>query len=364
MDLVNIFDYKKAAENKVPKMAFDYIIGGSLDELTLKRNENAFRNILLKQYVLRNVSEISMKTKVLDFNLDYPILLDPVSLHQLSHPRGELETAEAAEIAHTIMVLSSLSSTPLEDVAKASNATKWFQLYWYKDRDLTKSMVERAENSNYKAIVLTIDAPVLGHREKDSYNRFTLPEGVKLRNYASLEQSTFTSSSDPESGLARYVFSQFDNSITWNDLDWLTGLTNLPILLKGVQTKEDAQKSKNYDIKGIIISNHGGRQLDNSLSSIECLPRVKQAVGDNVEILLDSGIRRGSDIFKAIALGAKAVLIGRPYIWGLAVNGKEGIVHVIDILKKEFQETMGLVGCTKIEDIGINCLEENTIPNY
>ena len=268
MDFVNINDYKKAAEQNVSKMGFDYIIGGSLDELTLNRNTDAFRNILLKQFVLRDVSYISLNTEVLGFSLKYPIIIGPVSLHQLSHPRGEIETAEAVEEAGTIMTLSSLSSTSMEDVAKASSAIKWFQLYWYKDRQLTKSMVERAENSGYKAICLTVDAPVLGHREKDSYNRFTLPNDVKLRNYENLAQESFQSNEDAESGLAQYVFNQFDSSINWKNLDWLTGLTNLPIIIKGIQTSQDAKKCLDYHIQGIVVSNHGGRQLDNSLSTL------------------------------------------------------------------------------------------------
>lgn len=360
---VNIFDYLKASEKNVPKMAFDYINGGSLDEFTFKRNTEAFKEILLKQFTLVDVSTIDMETKVLGQELNFPLMLGAVSLHKLSHPDGELATARAAKKIGAHMLLSSLSSTALEEVAQASDSTKWFQLYWYKDRQITKDLVDRAEKSGYKAIALTVDAPILGHREKDAYNQFVLPKDVTLGNFVGM-QKDFPEISGSNSGLAQYVADQLDPSITWENLDWLQSLTNLPILLKGVQTRKDTKLAKDHGIDGLIVSNHGGRQLDNSLSSIECLPRVVEEAEETMDILMDSGIRRGGDIAKALAMGAKAVLIGRPYIWGLGAAGEDGIVGVYNILIKELRDTMAMIGCSSVSQINTSFLEEKTIPSY
>tara|TARA_A100001234_G_scaffold199269_1_gene190515 strand:+ start:185 stop:1285 length:1101 start_codon:yes stop_codon:yes gene_type:complete len=363
-DLVNILDFQNISKKNIPKMAYDYINGGSNDELTLSRNVMAFRNILLKQKILVDVSKIKSSTTVFNSSIDNPLLLGAVSLHKLSHPMGEIATAQAAEALNTIMLLSSLSSTSLEDVSSASNSDKWFQLYWNKDRTLTKDLVHRVNGSKYKAIALTVDAPVLGHREKDVYNKFTLPDDIYLENFRKYAQGKLPVPQQSGSGLAQYVGHKTEDSITWSDLDWLKSNTNLPIIIKGLQTYEDAKLALKHEIQGIIVSNHGGRQLDGSLSSIECLPRVVDAVDDQIDILLDSGIRRGSDIVKSIALGAKAVLIGRPYIWGLGAFGKDGIIGVYNILIKEFLTTMKLIGCNDINKLDHSFLEDHSIPNF
>lgn len=363
-NFVNIFDYRDESKKQVPKMAYDYINGGSLDELTLNRNEIAFQNIKLKQRVLVDVSEIDITSSVLGTAISKPLMLGAVSLHKLSHPEGELATARAAEKLNCSMLLSSLSSTSLEDVQTASQGNKWFQLYWYKDRTITRNLVERAEQAGYTAIALTIDAPVLGHREKDAYNRFVLPDDITMANFESMEQMKMPDVNQGSSGLAQYVADQIDPSITWEELDWLQSITNLPIVLKGVQTAEDATLALDYNVDGIIVSNHGGRQLDGSLASIECLPRVVQAVDDEIDIMIDSGIRRGGDIVKAIALGAKACLIGRPYIWGLGAQGQAGIEGVYNILINELERTLAMIGCPSLKDLDRSYLEEATIPDF
>jgi 4-hydroxymandelate oxidase len=360
---VNLSDYQKASKKNVTKMAYDYIRGGSIDELTLSRNTKAFRKILLKQNILVDVSSIDLRASVLGQELAKPLIIGAVSLHKLSHPDGEYATARAAENLNALMLLSSLSSTSLEDVATASSSPKWFQLYWNKDRTITRDIVERAEQAGYKAIALTVDAPVLGHREKDAYNQFTLPEDVFLENYRGMDQMKLPGVSGSNSGLAQYVADQIEDSITWKDLDWLQSLTNLPIIIKGLQTAEDAKRCVDYGVNGIIVSNHGGRQLDGSLSSIECLPRVVRAA-DGIDVMLDSGIRRGSDIVKAMALGAKAVLIGRPYIWGLGAKGQQGVEEVYNLLIKELEITMAMIGCPSLDQLDISFIEEHTIPNY
>ncbi|MCH8907730.1 MAG: alpha-hydroxy-acid oxidizing protein [Candidatus Heimdallarchaeota archaeon] len=365
MNIANVFDFQKISKENISQMAYDYINGGSQDELTLNRNRNAFKKIKVKQFVLRDVDTIDTSHQVLGEKIPFPIMLAPISLHRLSHPEGELATARAAHKLDTIMILSSLSSTSLEDVAAAASGRKWFQLYWMSNKEVTKNIVDRAETNGYSAIVLTVDAPVLGKREKDVYNEFSLPEGIELMNYQGLDQAFLPDTgSTGGSGLAQYVMAQFNSALTWKDLDWLTSLTNLPILIKGVQTTQDAKLAVDYGMQGVIVSNHGGRQLDGSLSSIECLPRVTEAIKGEIEILLDSGVRRGSDVFKAIALGATSTVIGRPYIWGLGAAGEEGIQQVFEILRSEFEETMGLTGVSSVADITREYLEEKTIPDF
>ncbi len=365
MAIANIFDLRELSKSKVPKMAYDYINGGSLNELTFRRNEEAFRKILLKQYVMRNVANVSTEIKILGFKQNHPVLFAPVSLHKLSHEAGEIGTAKAAEKSGTTMILSTLSSTSLEEVAKASSSPKWFQLYWFKNKELTKNLVSRAEDNGYQVICLTVDAPVLGKREKDVHNSFNLPSGIELENFTGLEQSLLPDSGLGEgSGLSKYVSDQFNASITWNDLDWLQSITNLPILLKGIQTREDAKKCLDYQIQGMVVSNHGGRQLDNSLASIECLSRVTETVGKELIVLLDSGVRRGSDVFKALCLGADGVLIGRPYIWGLGAMGPEGVVKAVEIVVNELKEVLAMVGCRSVGEVSLEYLEEKTIPRF
>ena len=320
MDLINISDYEQAAHNKLIQASYDYVAGGAEDELTLQENLRAFQRIKLRQRVLVDVSSISLQQTVLGEKLDFPMLLAPISFHKLVHPDGELGTARAAAYFNTIMILSTSASYTIEEVAKASSGTKWFQLYWYKDREITKDFIDRAVTAGYKALCLTVDLPILGHRERNLYNDFALPAHVSRKNlekYASKGLQEFTSQT--------FVPPNIDSSITWKDLDWLRSQSNLPLLLKGVQTKEDAKLAIDHDIEGIIVSNHGGRQLDSSVATIDSLPEVVDIVNDRAEVLVDSGIRRGSDILKALALGAKAVLIGRPYIWGLAVDGETGV---------------------------------------
>lgn len=346
-------------------MEYDYINGGSLNELTFKRNENAFEKILLKQYVMRDVANVTTEIEILGLKKKHPIFLAPVSLHKLSNERGEIATAEAAEKSETTMILSTLSSVSLERVAKASSSPKWFQLYWFKNKELTKNLVSRAEDSGYQVICLTVDAPVLGKREKDIHNSFNLPLGVELQNFAGLEQGVLPGIGKGEgSGLSQYVTEQFNASLTWRDLDWLQSITNLPIFLKGIQTSEDAKKCLEYQVQGLIVSNHGGRQLDNSLASIECLPRVAETIAKELTILLDSGVRRGSDVFKAMCLGADGVLIGRPYIWGLGAMGVDGVVKAVEIIVDELKEVLALVGCKSLKEVSIKFLEEKTVPTF
>jgi len=243
-----------------------------------------------------------------------------------------------------------LSNTPMEEVFQEAASPKWFQLYIYKDREITKALVQRAEAAGTEAIVLTVDAPGLGTRERDMRNRFTLPPGLAVANLAPLGKGNM-----PEvegSGLAEYVRRNFKSDLGFDDLDWLCSCTKLPVVVKGVCRADDAKRSVEHGAKALVVSNHGGRQLDTAPATCEVLPYVAEAVGDQCEVYVDGGIRRGSDVLKAIALGARAVLVGRPVLWGLTVNGEQGALHVLEILRRELDEAMLLCGCSTIADIG------------
>jgi 4-hydroxymandelate oxidase len=272
-----------------------------------------------------------------------------------------MATVRAASEAGTLFILSSLSNTVMEEVfggparsggttACGSGGPRWFQLYVYKDREVTRALVKRAEAAGAEAIVLTVDAPGLGTRERDMKNRFTLPAGLVVANLAPSGKGNMPSVEG--SGLAAYVRDNFKSDLGFDDLDWLCGCTRLPVVVKGICRGDDARKSAEHGAKAVVVSNHGGRQLDTAPATCEVLPHVVEAVGDRCEVYVDGGIRRGSDVLKAIALGARAVLVGRPILWGLAANGERGAADVLEILRRELDEAMLLCGCTKLSDIG------------
>ncbi|XP_017185232.3 peroxisomal (S)-2-hydroxyacid oxidase GLO4-like isoform X2 [Malus domestica] len=287
-----------------------------------------------------------MSTTVLGYKISAPIMLAPTAMHQLAHPEGEVATARAAAACNTIMILSYMSTCTVEEVASSCNAVRFFQIYVYKRRDISAQMVRRAEKNGYKAIVLTADTPRLGRREADIKNKMVAPQ---LRNFEGLISTEVDS--DEGSNLEAYAKGTFDASLCWEDIGWLKSITNLPILIKGVLTHEDARKAMEVGVAGIVVSNHGARQLDYTPATISVLEEVVHAVGGKIPVLFDGGIRRGTDVFKALALGAQAVLVGRPVVYGLAANGKQGVKRVIEMLKDEFELTMALSGCPRIRDI-------------
>jgi 4-hydroxymandelate oxidase len=248
------------------------------------------------------------------------------------------------------MIMSTLSNSPLEEVARAATGPLWYQLYVFKDRAVTQALVRRAEESGFDAIAVTVDAPLLGRRERDAHNRFELPDGLALANLDTPEMRRL-SSAPAESGLANYFAEMLDQSLTWADLEWLRTVTRLPVLVKGIVRGDDAKRAVEAGASGIIVSNHGGRQLDTSIASIDALPQVVEAVDGAVDVLMDGGVRRGTDVLKALALGAKAVCVGRPVLWGLAVDGEAGVRDVLRILIEEFDLAMALAGCASVEDI-------------
>jgi 4-hydroxymandelate oxidase len=353
--LLNLFEYERCAAQQLSTMAWDYYASGAWDEITLKDNRAAFERFRLRPRVLVDVSDRTMNITVLGQPLTLPILIAPMAFQCLAHPDGELATAKAAAQMGTVMVLSTLSTKSLEAVATVSQASAgapnpWFQLYVHRDRGLTKALVERAYAAGFAALCLTVDAPVLGQRERDRRNHFVLPSGMELANLAALTELEIPHR-NRESGLFAYFLEQINPSLTWKDLEWLQSLSPLPLVVKGILRDDDARRAVEYGAKGIIVSNHGGRQLDGAISTLDALAEIVPTVDGQVEVLVDGGIRRGTDILKALAIGARAVLIGRPVLWGLTVAGCNGVQHVLKLLQREFDLAMALSGCAKLQDI-------------
>ena len=337
MELINLSDYETLAQAHIEPAAWDFIQGGSDDEVTLRANRSAFEHIWLRPRMLVKGSASNLSTTVLGTPVSMPILVAPVANHGLAHPEGECATAQGAALAHTLMTVSTFSTRSLEDIAASANAPLWFQLYLYRNLEVSAWVVQRAEAAGYRAIVLTADLPRLGNREKDIRNNFSLLSHLDLANFPGAE--------------AEENHNYIPFTPTWETLDWLKTVTSLPILLKGILTAEDALLALERGVSGIIVSNHGGRQLDSAIASIDALPEIVEAVAGRCEVYLDGGIRRGTDVLKALALGARAVMIGRPIFWGLAVNGVEGVHHVLEILRAELELAMILSGHYSLDTI-------------
>jgi 4-hydroxymandelate oxidase len=342
-------------------MAFDYYSSGAWDEVTLRDNLAAFTRVKLRPKMLVDVSKINLTTQVLGESLQLPLLIAPMAFQCLADPEGEIATALAAADAGVGMVLSTLATKSLEEVATVAKGLQWFQLYIHKDQGLTQALVQRAYTAGYKAICLTVDAPMLGKRERDQRNEFTLPPGLHPANLTNISGLDIPQAPG-ESGLLTYFAQQINPAVTWKDLEWLQSLSPLPLVVKGILRADDAVRAVEYGAQAIVVSNHGGRQLDGAIASLDALPDIIAAVDGKAEVLLDGGIRRGTDILKALAYGAKAVLIGRPVLWGLAVAGKIGVSHIISLLQDELNLAMALSGCASLGDIDsslVNQLPKN-----
>jgi 4-hydroxymandelate oxidase len=279
------------------------------------------------------------------------VALAPVALHRLANTEGELATARAAERAGTAMVLSTMSSQAIEDVSSSAGGPKWFQLYCYSEKGVTERLVKRAEAAGFEALCLTVDVPRLGRRERDLRHSLAFPPDVIPVNFQSEVDLASIPDAAQGSAIAAYAASLMDPSLTWDVIPWLRSITSMPVVVKGILAAEDALLAVDAGASAIVVSNHGGRQLDGSPAGIEVLPEIVDAVGDRIELLVDGGIRRGTDVLKALALGARAVLIGRPYIWGLAVDGERGVARVIEMLRTELELAMALCGVTSIDEI-------------
>ncbi len=349
-DLLNLFDYEEAAQSRLTAQAFGYYAGGAADEVSVRASHAAFDRLLLRPRVMVDVLHRDCRAHLFGHDLAMPVLVAPMAFQALAHSDGELATARAADAAGVPMILSSLSTTAMEDVVAASMAPVWFQLYIFRDREITKALVQRAENAGCKALVVTVDAPIQGKRERDVRNRFHLPEGIEMKNLLPAGKAQFPDAGEG-SALAAFINTQFEPSLMWRDIEWLRSVTSLPVIVKGVLRADDAQVAVSHGAEGVIVSNHGGRQLDTTVAPIDALSEVVEAIGDNATVMVDGGIRRGTDVLKAIALGARAVLLGRPVLWGLAVDGEHGASRVLEILKEEFSIAMALCGCRSIEEI-------------
>ena len=336
MEPVNIFDYQVLAQASMEPPAWDFYQGGSDDEVTLRANRAAFERIRLRPRVLVDVTTCDTSTTLLGTPVSMPVLVAPTALHRLAHPEGECATAQAAGIAKTLMIASTTATRSLEEIAQVATGPLWFQLYTYGGAKSSEKLVRRAEAAGYRAIVLTVDLPRLGNRERDIRSSFNLPSRMREANFSDEEMASM--------GDDRFA-------LTWDSVTWLRSLTSLPFLLKGILTAEDAELAVQRGVDGIIVSNHGGRQLDSAVAGIEALPEVVEAVAGRCEVYMDGGIRRGTDVLKALALGAKAVLVGRPILWGLAANGTEGVRHVLEILRRELELDMALAGCPTLASI-------------
>lgn len=345
----SVGDYESLSRDRVTEQTWAYLAGGAADEWTLRENCAAFQRLSLRTSVLRDLSGGNTRLTLFGRTFASPIFLAPVAYQKLFHPNGEMATALAASAAQTCMVVSTQASVSLEEIARQATAPLWFQLYFQPDRGFTADLVRRAEAAGYHALVVTVDAPVSGIRNCEQRAGFSLPAGVDAVNLRGM-RAPFPQGDKVGEGIL-LGGQLLASAPTWNDIGWLRSLTRLPILIKGIMTAEDAQRAIGETADGIIVSNHGGRTLDTQPSTIDVLPEIVEAVAGRVPVLLDSGIRRGSDVFKALALGATAVLAGRPYIYGLAAAGAVGVAHVINILRAELEVTMVLTGCRDLAAI-------------
>ncbi len=351
--LLNVDDYERAARERLEASIYDYIAGGAWDEITLADNRLAYDHWRLRPRFMVNVEQRDLSVNILEDTLSLPIGIAPSAFHKLMHSDGELATARAAGACGTVMCLSIMSTTSLEEVASAASCPLWLQMYIFKNRELTIDLAARARTAGYHALVLTVDTPVLGRRERDSRNQFELPAGITMQNL-NLPPAV---PGEYESPMVRFIKEQIDPSLTWHDVEWFVKTVQMPVFVKGVLHPEDARLAAQAGVRGIIVSNHGGRQLDGVIATLDALPEIVSAMrGTGLDIIVDGGIRRGTDVVKALALGAKMVLVGRPVLWGLAVDGEAGARAVLDLLRREFDTALALVGCPHAVDLDMDYL--------
>jgi L-lactate dehydrogenase (cytochrome) len=365
-------DLRRVARRRLPRGVFDYIDGGAEDELTLAANSAAYRRLTFAPRILRDMSEVDTSSTLLGRPMAYPLVLAPTGFTRIAHPDGELAVARAAARAGLPYALSTLGTRSIEEVAASGSDRLWFQVYTWRDRDLVAELVKRAAAAGYEAICLTVDTAVLGRRERDVRRGFTLPPKVGVGtlldgvlhpgwawSFLTSEPILFANVAGREVGdgadaisLAEYVGRQFDPSLSWDDVDWLREHWDGPIVVKGIQSVADAVIAADRGVEAIAISNHGGRQLDSAPATLDLLPGIADAVGDRIEIICDGGVRRGSDIVKALALGANAVMAGRPYLYGLGAAGEAGVDQVLANFGSEMERTMALIGCASVTNLG------------
>ncbi len=346
--IINLFDLEKRFPEKISEAITDYYGSGARDGITLERNRSIFNKYELLPKLLRDVSKINTSCNILGLKIDHPILIAPMAMQAMAHPDGETATVLASKKSNTIMTLATSSNKSIEDISPHHDKS-FFQLYFAKNRKITEDMLTRCYKENYKAIVFTADAPRLGTREKDERNYFKMPGHLSLGNF---KGTSFEKYDDYEgSSMNMHSDHLFDPTLTFKIIPWIKEKSKLPVLVKGILRPDDAIKCFENGADGVIISNHGGRQLDTAVPTLKQIEPIRKAIGENKLLIVDGGIRRGTDILKCLALGANAVQIGRPVLWGLKHNGQEGVELVLDLLLKELIESMVLTGCKNLEEI-------------
>ena len=333
---INLFEFETLAKERLPKEEYDYIAGGATDEISVDRNRRAYESWALRPRVLRNVSTLDLSTTVVGTKVNLPVLIAPCGGHKRAHPEGESATYRAAAACGTIFAVSANSNVPFEELAKVAAGHLWLQLYPFKDREVTKDLLRCAKDSGYEAICVTLDSQWPPKRERNIRNNYQRGRNTN-RGHTEEKSRRGGSGSDP--------------AATWQDLEWIKSATDLPVVAKGIMTGEDVESCADAGADAVIVSNHGGRHLDNTLGTIEVLSEAVAAAKGRTEILVDGGIRRGADVVKALALGAKAVFIGRPLFWGLALGGEQGVIRVLDILREEIEITMAKCGRPTVASI-------------
>jgi L-lactate dehydrogenase (cytochrome) len=367
----NIADLRKLAKRKLPWPIFNYMDGGADDEITLRRNTSAFDDYELLPTQLSDISNIDLSTTVLGKKIDWPVFLAPTGASRLFHHDKEPAVARAAKKFGTIYSLSTLGTTTIEEIAAVTDGPKMYQVYVFKDRGITKDFVERCKANNYDALCLTVDTPVAGNRERDLITGFGVPPKFGVRSVLSyarhfpwsiraivnggFEMVNVTSSAgvstEINEGVMEYVNSQFDRSINWKDVEWLASQWDGPLVIKGIQTVGDARKAVDSGATAVMLSNHGGRQLESAPAPVDCIAPIADALRDKLEIICDGGVRRGNHIVKALALGANVCSVGRGYLFGLAAGGQKGVEHALGILRSETERTMALMGCNAVRKL-------------
>jgi 4-hydroxymandelate oxidase len=348
--LLNLFDYGHAAAQQLDPKALGYFASGADDEVTLGHNRRAWEELRLRPRAFTDVSKRDLSTTVLGHKLDLPFFVAPMAFQQMAHPEGELATVRAAGDAGTAYCLSTISNKPVEEVLAAATGPVFFQLYVIQDRERGHDLVARVAEAGCQALVVTVDTPLIGNREADSRTGFTMPTHLRLPNLPGEGAELKRGSEDPGSALFRFAKKCLDPSLSWKDLEAFASRTSLPVIAKGILRADDARRAVDHGAKGIVVSNHGGRQLDTSVPTAWALPEIVAEVGSEAEVYVDGGIRRGTDVLKALSMGARAVLVGRPVMWGLALNGQQGVAHVLQLLKEEVDLAFALAGCRGVAD--------------
>jgi L-lactate dehydrogenase (cytochrome) len=369
----SVADLRAIARRRLPRGVFDYIDGGAEDERTMAANAAAFAAVTFRPRVLRDVGDVDPSTTLLGRPLPLPLVLAPTGFSRIADPDGELAVARAAARAGLPYTLSTLSTRSIEEVAAAGAGPKWFQVYVWRDRGLVKEMIGRAATAGYEALVLTVDTAVLGRRERDVRRGFSLPPTIGMSTlvdgalhpgwtwrflrsdpirFANVRDDAGVGDGSTAVTLSEYVNTQFDPGLSWRDVEWMRSVWAGPLVIKGVQTVDDAQLAADAGVEAIALSNHGGRQLDSAPATLDLVAPVADAVGDRLEIICDGGVRRGSDIVKAVALGARACMAGRAYLYGLGAGGERGVDHVLGLLGADVRRTMALVGASRVAELG------------